>query len=146
MIDIKMPGDATEHIGENDLLWMRKALADEHKDAIMLRVGVDRFFSIESLDDLRAKFKAAGVPLAEFTAPEGPLHTVVNARKVEAVEPPSLKIHHEKARAVLRFTRKHKLAVRETEKQASAKIEAALSPAPAPAASRRAKPRRTGTR
>jgi hypothetical protein len=146
MIDIKMPGDAVEHIGENELLWMRKALADEHEDAIMLRVGSDRIFSSETLDDLRAKFKAAAVPLADFTAPEGPLDTVVNVRNVQAVEPANPKIHHAKARAVLRFARKLKLAVRETEKEAADKIAAASAPAPAAAARPRAKPRRAGTR
>ena len=128
MIIINMPGGAVEFIGEKDLLWMRKAFPDERKDAIMLRVGSDRIYSIESLDDLRAKFAQAKVPIADFTPPEGKLTMVVNVANVEAVEPGNPIIFHEKARALLRFSRKVKLAVRETEAEAKAKIAAAQPP------------------
>lgn len=122
MIVIKMPGGAIEFVDGKELLWMRVAFPDERKDAIMLRLGGDRIYSIETLDDLKAKFAAAAVPLADFTPPEGKIDMVVNANNVRNVEPGNPVIYHAKARAILVFSRTVKLAVRETVTEAQAKL------------------------
>ena len=123
---IQMPGGAVEEIEGKELWWMRNAFDDEFKGTVMLRLGPsDRLFSIESLDDLAAKFRDEKTPLASFTPPEGKLKIVVNAKNVEKVEPANPIIHHDKAKSVLRFTRRIKLAVRETEEVANSKLKAA---------------------
>ena len=134
MITINMPGGAIESIKEKNLLWMRKAFPDERKDAVMLNLGEIQRFSIESLEALRQKFVEAGVPLADFTPPVGRLVVIVNAGKVDGVEPANPIFVHESARAVLRFSARVKLAVRETVKEANAKIHDAGQPAKPPVA------------
>jgi hypothetical protein len=129
MIMINMPGGAIESVKEKDLLWMRKAFPDERKDAVMLNLGQIKRFSIESLDDLRRKFAAAGVRLADFTPPVGKLVVVVNTGNVGEVKPANPIFVHENARAVLQFSPRVMLAVRETVDEANAKIAAAARPA-----------------
>ena len=123
---IKMPGGAVEELKGKELWWMRNAFDDEFKGTVMLRLGPsERIFSIESLDDLATKFREEQTPLAAFTPPDGKLKIFVNAANVEKVEPADPIFHHEKSKSVLRFTRKIKLAVRETEEAATSKLKAA---------------------
>lgn len=123
---VQMPGGALEEIKGKELWWMRNAFDDERKDAVMLLLGgSERLFSIESLDDLAAKFRKEQTPLASFTPPERKMTIFVNAANVEKVEPANPVFHHDKAKSVLRFTRRTKLAVRETEEVAKTKLKAA---------------------
>ena len=141
MIMINMPGGAIESVKEKDLLWMRKALPDERKDAVMLNLGQIQRFSIESLDDLRQKFADAGVHLADFTPPAGKLVIIVNAENVGEVKPAHPIFVHDNAHAVLHFSPRVMLAVRETVAEAKAKI-AAARPRAKPVARARARPHR----
>jgi hypothetical protein len=127
---VQMPGGALEELKGKDLWWMRDAFDEEWKGAVMLRLGDgNRIYSIEALEALASKFKAENTPLAKFTPPEGKMDIFVNADAVDKVETANPAIHHEKAKAVLRFTRKIKLAVRETEEAAKAKLKAARAAA-----------------
>jgi hypothetical protein len=135
---LKMPGGAIEHVKEDNLLWMRKALAGERKDAVVLRIGSDRFYSIETLAELIAKFTQAKVPIAKLTPPEGRLTMAVNAANVIEVEAGNPEIYHERARAVLVFSPRVRLAVRETQAEVRAGLDAAkASTSPGPIASLR---------
>jgi hypothetical protein len=78
MIVINMPGGAIQNIAEGDLLWFRNAFASEWKGATMLRLGGDRIYSIEPIDDLSEKFTASGVSLATFSAPDARMKLIVN--------------------------------------------------------------------
>lgn len=129
---IQMPGGVVEELKAKDLWWMRNAFDDEWKGAVMLRLGSDQLYSIESLDDLVKKFEGEEAPLASFTPPEEKLKMVVivNADNVGKVEPANPIFHHDNAKSVLRFTRKVKVAVRETEKAANAKLKAAKKGVP----------------
>jgi hypothetical protein len=122
---IQMPGGAVEEVKSKELWWMRNAFDEEWKGAVMLRLESDRLYSIEHLDDLARKFKDDKTPIAMFTPPEGKLKVLVNADNVARIEPPNPIIYHEKAGSVLRFTRKVKVPVRETEDEANAKLKAA---------------------
>jgi len=128
MIVIKMPGGDIEHVDANELLWMREAFDHEFKNAVLLRIGSDRIFSVESLTDLRSKFEQAGVAIARFTPPDGQIAMLVAADKVREVEPSNPAIFHEKARAILKFGVKLRLAVRETEAEAQSILNGAKSP------------------
>ena len=69
MIVINMPGGVIQDIDESELFWFRKAFASEWKGTTMVRLTDDRIYSIEAVADLAQKFAAAGLSLAEFTAP-----------------------------------------------------------------------------
>jgi len=125
MVIVKMPGGDIEAVSPAELQWMRQAFEHEFAGTVMLRVGSGRIFSVERLDDLRQKFATDGAGLANFTPPEGDLVSVVNARNVREVEPANAALHHEQARAVLKFGARLSLAVRETVAEARALLEAA---------------------
>src|SRR4051794_11328901 len=125
MVVIQMPGGDLEYFAPGEFQWMRKAFDHEWSGTIMLRVAGNRIYSIESLDDLRRKFSEAEVGLAEFMAPEGEQIAVVNAKTVREVEPANPIIHHENARAVLKFAPRLSLAVRQTVEEARALLAAA---------------------
>ena len=127
MIIINMPGGGVEYVNAGDILWMRNAFPSEWDGAVMLRIGSDRLYSIESLKELKKKFTDDGVHIATFSAPEGKMDILVNARNVREVEPGNPDIYHEKARALLVFSFKVKLAVRETVKEAKALLASALA-------------------
>jgi predicted outer membrane protein len=92
---------------------------------VVLRIGSDRFYSIETLAELIAKFADAKVAIAKLTPPEGRLTVAVNAGNVIEVEAGNPKIYHERARAVLVFSPRVRLAVRETEAEVRAALDAA---------------------
>jgi hypothetical protein len=127
MIAINMPGGAIRNIDDDDLLWMRKAFDSEWKGTAMIRLGDDRIYSVESVQDLQKKFSKAGVAVGQFTAPDARLKLVVNAKKVRDVEESDPTIYHEKARALLVFSEKIILAVRETVDEARRKLTEAIS-------------------
>jgi hypothetical protein len=125
MILIRMPGGDLEYVAPGEFLWMRQAFDHEWSGTVMLRLSGHRIYSAEDLTDLRQTFSDAAVGLAEFTPPEGELVMVVNAKNVREVEPGNPIIHHELARAVLKFGPKLSLAVRETVEEARSKLTAA---------------------
>ena len=125
MIVINMPGGAVQYIDDGDLLWLRKAFDSEWKGAVMLRLASDRMYSIESVAGLSKKFASAGIAIAAFTAPDAKLKLVVSANKVRRVDEGNPEIYHERARSVLVFSNKLKLAVRETVEDAERIIAAA---------------------
>jgi hypothetical protein len=129
MVILKMPGGAVEYVQGDQLLWMRKAFADERKDAVVLRIGSDRLYSIETLDELIAKFTEAKIAIAKFTPPEGRLTVAVNAGNVIEVEAGNPVIYHERARAILVFSPTVRLAVRETEAEARSLLDRATTAA-----------------
>jgi hypothetical protein len=90
----------------------------------MLRLSGNRIYSVESLGDLRQKFGDADIALAEFTPPAASLVLIVNAGNVREVEASNPILHHELARAVLKFGPKLSLAVRETLEEARLKLMA----------------------
>jgi hypothetical protein len=126
MIAINMPGGAIRNIDEGDLLWMRKAFDSEWKGTVMIRLEDDRIYSVESVQDLEKKFLAARVAVGQFTAPDARLKLVVSAKKVREVEEGNPAIYHEKARALLVFSKKTILAVRETVDDARRKLAEAV--------------------
>jgi hypothetical protein len=110
---INMPAGGIQQIDGDELFWFREAFDSEWKGAVMLRLSDDRIYSIESVDDLRRKFSEAGVPVARMTPPDARLKVYVNANNVKNVDESDPLIYHEKARSVLVFSRKIRLAVRE---------------------------------
>lgn len=110
---INMPAGGIQQIDGDELFWFRKAFASEWKGAVMLRLSDDRIYSIEPVDDLGRKFSDAGVPVARLTPPDTRLRVYVNASNVKNVDESNPVIYHEKARSVLVFSRKIRLAVRE---------------------------------
>jgi hypothetical protein len=106
---------------------MRKAFDSEWKGTVMIRLEDDRIYSVESLQDLEKKFLAAGVTVGQFTAPDARLKLFVSAKKVREVEEGNPAIYHEKARALLVFSKKTILAVRETVNDARQKLTEAVS-------------------
>ena len=113
MLVLNMPCGAIQVIEPKKLLWMRNALPDERVGAVMLLVAGDRLYSIDTLSQLIQKFKAAKIPIASFTAPDREIDVAVNAAAVGQVNKSNPLIYHERAGAVLQFTPKLKLAVRE---------------------------------
>ena len=149
MVVIKMPGGDIEVVSPAELQWMREAFEHEFAGTVMLRVGGNRIFSIESLAELRQKFSTDGAGLADFTPPEGDLISVVNAKNVREVEPANAAQHHARARAVLKFGARLSLAVRETVDEARTILAAAggaagsLQAAAGRSRTSRGKPRKT---
>lgn len=125
MIVINMPGGGVLDLDEDQLLWLRKAFDGEWKGATMLQLAADRVYSNESVDDLREKFQDAGEPMVDFSAPEGRLKLLVSAKRVTQVTDGDPIIYSEKAKSVLMFATRMRLAVRETPEDARAKLNAA---------------------
>jgi hypothetical protein len=123
LIVINMPGGGIQDIDESDLLWLRKAFDGEWKGATMLQLAADRIYSNESTDDLAEKFEAAKVPLAEFSAPEGRTKLLVSTHRVRQLIDSDPVIYNEKAKSVLIFPTKLRLAVRETPEEARKKLQ-----------------------
>jgi hypothetical protein len=125
MIVVNMPGGAVQVIDKPDLLWLRKAFDSEWKGASMLQLVGERIYSIESVHELSEKFRNAKVVLAEFSAPDAnKLRLVVSVKRVRQVIQSDPVIFHEKARSVLVFPGKLRLAVRETPEEARQKLSA----------------------
>jgi hypothetical protein len=124
MIVINMPGGGIQDIDEAELLWLRRAFDSEWKGATMLQLAEDRIYSIESVDDLSEKFEYVKVTLADFSAPDAnKLKLVVSAKRVRQVVESDPAIYHEKAKSVLVFSTKVRLAVRETPDDARQKLQ-----------------------
>jgi hypothetical protein len=124
MIVINMPGGGVQDIEEADLLWFRKAFDGEWKGATMLQLAGDRIYSNESMQDLSEKFEKAKVLLAEFSAPEAKnVKLVVSAKRVRQVIESNPVIYNEKAKSVLIFPTKLRLAVREARDEAREKLQ-----------------------
>ena len=124
MIVINMPGGGVQDIDGSDLLWLRKAFDGEWKGATMLQLAGDRIYSNETMDDLSTKFEQADVPLAEFSAPEsGRTKLLVSAQRVRQVVDSDPVIYDEKAKSVLIFPTRLRLAVRETPEEARKKLQ-----------------------
>jgi len=125
MIVVNMPGGAVQVIDEADLFWFRKAFDSEWRGVSMLELAGDRIYSIESMTELSDKFRNAKVILAEFSAPDAnKLRLVVSVKRVRQVIRSDPVIFHEKARSVLVFPGKLRLAVRETPEEARQKLSA----------------------
>jgi len=123
MIVINMPGGAVQDIEEADLLWFRKAFDGEWKGATMLQLAGDRIYSNESVEDLSEKFEKAELSLAEFSAPDSKnVKLVVSVKRVRQVIESNPIIYNEKAKSVLIFPTKLRLAVRETPDEARQKL------------------------
>ena len=112
MVVINMPGGAIQNVGEDEILWFRKAFDSEWKGATMLRLVGDRIYSIESVKELSKKLGGADVALANFSAPDAKLKLVVSAKRVRQVEKSDPKIYHEKAKSVLSFSGKVRYTLR----------------------------------
>ena len=114
---------AVQVIDKPDLLWLRKAFDSEWKGASMLQLAEERIYSIESVNELSEKLRNAKVVLAEFSAPDANrLRLVVSVKRVRQVIQSNPVIFHEKARSVLVFPGKLRLAVRETPEEARQKL------------------------
>jgi hypothetical protein len=125
---INMPGGGVQYIDDDELFWFRKAFGSEWKGAVMLRLSDDRIYSTESVDDLARKFSEAGVPVVGMTPPDSRFKVYVNAKKVRSVDKSDPLIYHEKARSLLVFSSKIRLAVREEVEEASRLLkEAAMN-------------------
>ena len=124
MIVINMPGGGVQDIDEADLLWFRKAFDSEWKGATMLQLAEDRIYSVEAVDELSDRLEEAAVALADFSAPDASrMRLLVSARRVKQVTESDPAIYHEKARSVLVFPGKLRLAVRETPEEARGKLQ-----------------------
>jgi hypothetical protein len=83
----------------------------------------DRIYSIEGVDDLPEKFERANVELADFSPPDSSrLKLLVSPKRVRQVIESDPAIYHEKARSLLIFPGKLRLAVRETPDEARQKL------------------------
>jgi hypothetical protein len=123
---VNMPGGAVQDIDEADLFWLRKAFDSEWKGATMLQLAGDRIYSIESVADLSKKFENAKVACADFSAPDAnKLKLVVSIDRVRQVVESNPAIYHEKAKSVLIFAKKLRLAVLETPDEARQKLQKA---------------------
>ena len=91
----------------------------------MLQLPGDRIYSIELVADLSEKFENAKVACAVFSAPDAnKLKLVVSAERVRQVVS-DLAVDHEKAKSVLIFPTKLRLAVRETLDEVRQKLQKA---------------------
>ena len=113
MIVINMPGGGVEHVDGREILWFRKAFKSEWDGATLVRLSSDRIYSRESVDELTAKFLAAGVNLVQFTPPDYPILMPVNAETVREVKAAAPAIYGPNARSVLEFGAGTRLAVKE---------------------------------
>ncbi len=105
MIVVNLPGGGVQPVGETELLWLRKAFDSEWKGATMLRLTGDRIYSIEKVNDLIDKFRAAKVRLTDLSAPDAKLKLVVSAERVRQVEPSDPLIYHAGAKSNSRIRR-----------------------------------------
>ncbi|MBZ9603103.1 hypothetical protein [Phyllobacterium chamaecytisi] len=126
LIAIRMPAGDIEYIDADDVLWIREAFDFEWKGARLVRLGDDRLYSIDTLDELVEKLEGGGSKMVEFTPPNAEIKMIANVKKVTDVEKSNPAISHEKAKSVLKFSPKLFLAVRESVKKAKEMIEAAL--------------------
>jgi hypothetical protein len=131
VIVINMPGGGIQYVRDEELFWFRKAFDSEWKGAVVLRLSADRIYSTESVADLARKFSDAGVPVAPMTPPDARLKLYVNANNVRKVDESNPSIFHEKARSVLAFSSKVKLAVREDVNEVTSLLENAREKASA---------------
>jgi len=100
------------------------AFDSEWKGATMLQLAEDRLYSIEAGDDLSEKFEEAKVELADFSAPDANRpRLVVSAKRVRQVVESDPAIYHEKAKSVLIFPGKLRLAVREAPDEARQRLQ-----------------------
>jgi hypothetical protein len=129
MIAINMPAGGIQYVRGEELLWFRKAFDSEWKGALVLQLSTDRIYSTESVDDLVRKLSDAGVPLAKLTPPDADLALYVNADGVHKVDQGNPIIFPDKARSVLGFSGKLRLAVREEVKEATSLLGIALAKA-----------------
>jgi len=127
MIVIHMPGGGIRYIERDELLWFRKAFGSEWKGAVVLQLSTDRVYSMESVDDLVSKFTDAQVPVVQLTPPDTRLKLYVDADNVRQVDESNPIIYHKKAKSVLLFSGKIRLAVREEVKEATSLLENARS-------------------
>ncbi|MER8387071.1 hypothetical protein NKH14_16395 [Mesorhizobium sp. M1380] len=114
LIIIQMPGGDTEAVDPTQLLWFRPAFDWEIANTTSIRIGDQRLYSIEPMGKIFDRFKQAGQKLATFTAPGDDIEPVVNARNVIEVEKANSAINHAGAKAVLKFSFREGLAVRQT--------------------------------
>jgi hypothetical protein len=127
LIAINMPAGAVEYVAGGEVLWFRKAFPSEWKGTVMVLTVFKPLYSVDSIDEIKKKLEANEVPLASLKPPVGRIEMVINAGKVREIEKPNKSIHHEKARAVLVFNPKLRLAIRETPKEAQRLLKAATS-------------------
>ena len=123
MIVVNLPGGGVQPVGETELLWLRKAFDSEWKGATMLRLTGDCKYSIEKVNDLIDKFRAAKVRLTDLSAPDAKLKLVVSAERVRQVEPSDPLIYHAGAKSILEFGDRVILAVREAPDEARQKLQ-----------------------
>jgi hypothetical protein len=98
------------------------------KGATMLQLATDRIYSNESISDLSEKFEKAKVPLAEFSAPEAAkAKLIVSAERVRQVTDADPLIYNEKAKSVLMFAEKLRLALRDAPDEARKKLQEAAA-------------------
>lgn len=128
MIVVNMPGGGVLDLDEDQLLWLRKAFDGEWKGATMLQLAADRVYSNETPDDLSDKFAEAKEPLIQFTAPEGRVKLFVSAHRVKQVVGSDPIIYSEKAKSVLLFATRVRLAVRETPQEVHDRLKDAGIP------------------
>jgi hypothetical protein len=101
------------------------ALTSKLQSATLLNVPIFVAAGDESVHELSEKFRNAKVILAEFSAPDAnKLRLVVSVKRVRQVIQSDPVIFHEKARSVLVFPGKLRLAVRETPEEARQKLSA----------------------
>jgi hypothetical protein len=126
MIFIAMPGGAIRETDEADILWLRKAFDSEWKGTTMLQLADDRIYSIESVDNLWDKFSNAKLALGEFSAPDtNKLKIIVSTKRVRRVIESNPAIYHEKAKSLLIFGPKLRLAVRESPDEVRQRLQEA---------------------
>jgi hypothetical protein len=124
MVIVNMPGGGVQDIDEAELLWLRKAFDGEWKGATMLQLATDRIYSNESVSDLSEKFEEAKVPVAEFSAPEAAkVKLVVSAKRVRQVIDADPVIYNDKAKSVLIFAGRLRLAVRDDPDEARKRLQ-----------------------
>ena len=70
----------------------------------------DRIYSIKTVDELGRKFSEVGVPMAGMTPPDARMKIYVNANNVKNVDQGDPAVFHEKARSVLVFSKKVRVA------------------------------------
>jgi hypothetical protein len=131
-VSINLPGGGIEKVSGDDLLWFRTAFPNEWKGAVMVRLAGEITYSIESISDLAAKFASDKAKLAQFTPPDRNLVMVANAANIRQIDAADPGIYHENANAILVFTGRTALAVRETPNEAQALVDQAMSGKSAP--------------